>query len=801
MIRDEYHQEAVTHQAMIQSEGDVARLYKGRYEHMAQSALGKDPSTDQIIKSLKSRLDHEANHTNVYREKHAKASEELSETMRKLKGNQGFNDRLRDDRNEHRAYSQELYEQLWENEEYGAHEVGEETHAETAEPSKGEGESKSSSHRDHAIWAKVAPQMANIRSARADPDQEAWISWIGESFKLNPDIIKMSDSCGLRFTTIDVNLANALNALIASSGDSGKEAAAPKAKAKAATAKAKSAAVVVEVNRENNTGYLSDWSDAEDSSPVAAGRALVDPHVTEVVVPVEPFEFPFKAEYEKINGRIEGLRDRDDPEIEDQGGDEDEDGNDDDDDRGDKPKEPKISDKEKPELLHYSEGAASDGIIYVNDVGDEVKLDPKGRAYRVGNDGRKLMPTKRPPRYISPEEWKKMSPREREASTKAADDIAREEVEEEDRAAKKKSKKEKKDKKDKKKKKSDKEAEKEMEDMFEALAESAAEARASGSKDKAAPSPSLTDDDVSTDGDASSYDSEEYHDEWLEWEEFVSQQEGPGVKESQSSEHVYEALVCITEDVKVAEDPKKEIQRFFVELPPEAWPSWVKLQDYRRPVVRLRKALYGHPDLGNMWEQHCDKAVKEVGFVAVGPEWPSTYYHKETKLLLVVYVDDLKMAGPESSTKQGWAMLRSKLDLEPETDLGLYLACQLVRGETKLKDGTKVSTITYDMESFLEQSVQKYLGIVGKDTILKKAPTPSLPEEAKDHPARAPCGAGPVSQCTWCGTIHPITEPTASKTDPTGSSAPKPGDEMKVGELAPHAARVLMKLLYCTQSG
>jgi len=125
--------------------------------------------------------------------------------------------------------------------------------------------------------------------------------------------------------------------------------------------------------------------------------------------------------------------------------------------------------------------------------------------------------------------------------------------------------------------------------------------------------------------------------------------------------------------------------------------------------------------LGTMWEYHCDKAVKEVGFVAVGPEWPSTYYHKEMKLLLVVYVDDLKMAGPETSMKQGWAVLRSKLDLEPETDLGLYLECQ-------------------------------YLEIVGKDTVLKKVPTPSLPEEAKDHPARAPCGTGPVSQCTWCGT-------------------------------------------------
>ena len=144
-------------------------------------------------------------------------------------------------------------------------------------------------------------------------------------------------------------------------------------------------------------------------------------------------------------------------------------------------------------------------------------------------------------------------------------------------------------------------------------------------------------------------------------------------------------------------------------------------------------------------------------------------------------------------------MLRSKLDLEPETDLGLYLGCQLVRGETKLKDGTKVSTITNDMESFLEQSVQKYLEIAWKDTILKRVPTPSLPEEAKDHPARAPCGTGPVSQCTWRGTIHPITEPTKSKTDPTGSSAPKPGDEVKVGELAPHAASVLMKLLHAAR--
>ena len=162
------------------------------------------------------------------------------------------------------------------------------------------------------------------------------------------------------------------------------------------------------------------------------------------------------------------------------------------------------------------------------------------------------MPSKRPSRYITPEEWKKMSLKEREASTKAVDDIAREEVEEEDRIAKTKNTKEKKEKKDKKKKKSDEEGAKEMADMFDALARSEEEARASRSKDKAAPGPSLTDDDVSTDGDASSYESDAYHDEWLEWGEFVSQQEGPGVKESQSCEHVYEALVCITESAEIA---------------------------------------------------------------------------------------------------------------------------------------------------------------------------------------------------------------------------------------------------------
>ena len=51
----------------------------------------------------------------------------------------------------------------------------------------------------------------------------------------------------------------------------------------------------------------------------------------------------------------------------------------------------------------------------------------------------------------------------------------------------------------------------------------------------------------------------------------------------------------------------------WVELPPEAWPKHVNLKGFRRPVCRLVKALYGHPDAGTMWEQHCHNGVQKVG--------------------------------------------------------------------------------------------------------------------------------------------------------------------------------------------
>ena len=206
MIEDEYRQEARTHQANIQSEGDVARLYKGRFEQITQNSLGKDPDTDQLIRSLKNRLDQEATYTKNYMHQNDKMSDEVSDMTRKLNSEEykakqnsrvldrtqmqleqeeqirsrldqmnreskdemsrkderiayltSENDRLRDDRNEHKAYSQELYEELWNHEEYGLYETTEEAHAEAKSSKTEAGESNSRISRKEADKVVVPP--------------------------------------------------------------------------------------------------------------------------------------------------------------------------------------------------------------------------------------------------------------------------------------------------------------------------------------------------------------------------------------------------------------------------------------------------------------------------------------------------------------------------------------------------------------------------------------------------------------------------------------------------------------------
>ena len=134
-----------------------------------------------------------------------------------------------------------------------------------------------------------------------------------------------------------------------------------------------------------------------------------------------------------------------------------------------------------------------------------------------------------------------------------------------------------------------------------------------------------------------------------------------------------------------------------------------------------------------LWEKHSDAKIKEEGFIPIGLEWPSCYFHPEMQLLLVVYVDDFKLAGPKKNIKRGWAKLRKGLGIEPEQEIdakgATYLGCRQVRETIKLPSGRLATAMTYDMEDFLSSCVQKYVELAGPGTKVKPYSTPFFQDD------------------------------------------------------------------------
>ena len=118
----------------------------------------------------------------------------------------------------------------------------------------------------------------------------------------------------------------------------------------------------------------------------------------------------------------------------------------------------------------------------------------------------------------------------------------------------------------------------------------------------------------------------------------------------------------------------------YVRLPKDAWPdSWKGMTD---PVCPLLLALYGHPDAGGYWEQHCESHVTSKGFVPI-PSWRSCYFHPQLKLILIAYVDDFKLSGPADKLAKGWELIRGKsdvapngIDMDPPAPVGRFLGCE-----------------------------------------------------------------------------------------------------------------------------
>ena len=139
-------------------------------------------------------------------------------------------------------------------------------------------------------------------------------------------------------------------------------------------------------------------------------------------------------------------------------------------------------------------------------------------------------------------------------------------------------------------------------------------------------------------------------------------------------------------------------------------------------------------------------------------------------------------------------MLRTRLKIEPETGFDMYLGCNQSKGNVTLGNGHRVTTVTYDMEQFLRSCVDRYLEVAG-DVKLNKVVTPELHEETKNHVSRKPAREGPSVVCNWCNNLVP-TDGSATVPNQRGGTPELATKEPVRGHLAPHAASVLMKLLY-----
>ena len=108
-------------------------------------------------------------------------------------------------------------------------------------------------------------------------------------------------------------------------------------------------------------------------------------------------------------------------------------------------------------------------------------------------------------------------------------------------------------------------------------------------------------------------------------------------------------------------------------------------------------------------------------------------------LLLTIYVDDFKLAGPTQNLQKGWSLLRMRLDIGEESDTGMYLGCNIIKKELALSNGVLAQAVIYDMEFFLEQCLARYIQVAGEDVHFKKVKTPCLPPDPDNQsPLRNP---------------------------------------------------------------
>ena len=101
--------------------------------------------------------------------------------------------------------------------------------------------------------------------------------------------------------------------------------------------------------------------------------------------------------------------------------------------------------------------------------------------------------------------------------------------------------------------------------------------------------------------------------------------------------------------------------------------------------MKLALALYGHTDAGGFGKPSAKKTCVHFGFERLAEEWPGVFWHKKTRSMLIVYVDDFKLAARHGEHDALWKSIRQVIDMDPETLDGRFLGCSHERFTTSAR--------------------------------------------------------------------------------------------------------------------
>ena len=196
----------------------------------------------------------------------------------------------------------------------------------------------------------------------------------------------------------------------------------------------------------------------------------------------------------------------------------------------------------------------------------------------------------------------------------------------------------------------------------------------------------------------------------------------------------------------------------YIRLPKPWWPQgWAN--KFRDPVVKLLRALYGHPRAGDIWGDKLEQELVRLEFQRV-EGWPSVYVLKQKvgpmNIVFVVYVDDLVMVG-DKNIVEVIKKLRSEIAMDEPADLKKYLGCvhEIFR---KKVDGETITNIVFNMQNYIESAVAQYREVATLQLV--KAASPYAYRLADEEE----------------------------------------GEWATPGALAPHAASLIMKLMYAART-